>query len=525
MSNLAHRQQKIQEKRKQTPWREFVMEICSWFPLTLHRNNWVISRYPKTGREWNIIKLSEFNHENYISSDFSSNESFFEQYRHLLLSSQKPWITHFLNNENSDFVDMAYGTKNCYLWFSIWWWCENVLYSCCIATNITNCYNSFSITDNCDNIFSSKVVTGWFNIFYSFNIHNSSNIWFSSNLIGCSECLFCDNLENQSYCIKNIQYGKEEYLNVKLQYLSQKDQFDIYRSKITKKGTNYQSKHVNWNAIIFSETIENWEIVTRFRNARNIFYGVWSEQWSYNMYDGMDVGINSHDFYWVVWSWTDGDNFYCVQLWGLGSNLYYCIQTEMSSFCLGCIGLKNKSYCILNKQYSKEDRYEKVDEIFAKMDAEWTLGQFFPATMNPFYFNDTAAYLIDPTFTKEEVIAKGYLRRDEPIKVDIPEGAVVVKTSELDKYEGWVKKETKETKGENGTKPTFVSFETSWFLWNLSEYKWHIDPSILSVIIQDESGNVYKIVKMEYDFLIKHGLPLPRKHWLERMKENFRISS
>ena len=57
--------------------------------------------------------------------------------------------------------------------------------------------------------------------------------------------------------------------------------------------------------------------------------------------------------------------------------------------------------------------------------------------MNPFYFNDTAAYLIDPSFTKEEVIAKGYLWRDEPIKVDIPEGADVVKTSELGEYEGW----------------------------------------------------------------------------------------
>jgi hypothetical protein len=51
-----------------------------------------------------------------------------------------------------------------------------------------------------------------------------------------------------------------------------------------------------------------------------------------------------------------------------------------------------------------------------------------------------------------------------------------------------------------------------------------IDPEILKVIIQDEHGNVYKIVKMEYDFLMKHGLPLPRKHWLERMKLNFRIN-
>ena len=40
------------------------------------------------------------------------------------------------------------------------------------------------------------------------------------------------------------------------------------------------------------------------------------------------------------------------------------------------------------------------------MEQDGTLGDFFPASMNPFYFNDTAAYLIDPTFTKEEVTAK-----------------------------------------------------------------------------------------------------------------------
>jgi hypothetical protein len=55
------------------------------------------------------------------------------------------------------------------------------------------------------------------------------------------------------------------------------------------------------------------------------------------------------------------------------------------------------------------------------------------------------------------------------------------------------------------------------------ETRW-IDPEILKCIVQDEQGNVYKIVKMEYDFLMKYGLPLPRKHWLDRMKENFRIN-
>lgn len=80
------------------------------------------------------------------------------------------------------------------------------------------------------------------------------------------------------------------------------------------------------------------------------------------------------------------------------------------------------------------------------------------------------------------------------IKVDIPADAQIVSTSDLDQYEGYD-----------------------------ADGKRTINPSILDKVIQDPQGNVYKIVKMELAFLIKHGLPLPRKHWLDRMKENFRI--
>ena len=42
-------------------------------------------------------------------------------------------------------------------------------------------------------------------------------------------------------------------------------------------------------------------------------------------------------------------------------------------------------------------------------------------------------------------------------------------------------------------------------------------------VIKDDSWNYYRIVKMEYDFLVKHELPLPRLHWLDRMKVNFGV--
>jgi hypothetical protein len=53
--------------------------------------------------------------------------------------------------------------------------------------------------------------------------------------------------------------------------------------------------------------------------------------------------------------------------------------------------------------------------------------------------------------------------------------------------------------------------------------QWTINPEILKKIIKDENGNFYRIIKIEYDFLMRYGLPLPRKHWLDRMKDNFKI--
>jgi len=37
MSTLQQREKKIEDKRKQTPWREFVKEIGSWYSLVLSK--------------------------------------------------------------------------------------------------------------------------------------------------------------------------------------------------------------------------------------------------------------------------------------------------------------------------------------------------------------------------------------------------------------------------------------------------------------------------------------------------------
>jgi len=39
MTDLKKWEDKIKEKRKQTDFREFVKDICSWYNLVLYKNN------------------------------------------------------------------------------------------------------------------------------------------------------------------------------------------------------------------------------------------------------------------------------------------------------------------------------------------------------------------------------------------------------------------------------------------------------------------------------------------------------
>ena len=159
------------------------------------------------------------------------------------------------------------------------------------------------------------------------------------------------------------------------------------------------------------------------------------------------------------------------------------------------------------------------------MEAEWTLGEFFPSRLNPFYVNDTVAYLVDDSLTKEEVEKAWYLRRDEEIRVDIPEGADIVYVKQDTRSNEW--RVSSDEKNLTRNLPTGQA--GSWhvtrnclknYQW-LENDKWIINSEILKKVIKDEKWNYYRIVKMEYDFLMKYWLPLPELHRLERIKLGF----
>ncbi len=158
----------------------------------------------------------------------------------------------------------------------------------------------------------------------------------------------------------------------------------------------------------------------------------------------------------------------------------FCFNNCKNLF--GCVGLKNKEYCIFNKQYTKEEYNEIVPKIIKKMqeDGEW--GEFFDPSLSPFGYNETVAMEYYP-LTKEETLKLGFNWSD---------------------YEAPFPKVDKIVEGSK--------------LWTSScdiihEQKPELLEKILNYAIKCEvSGKLFRLVKQEIEFYIKHKLPLPRKH-------------
>lgn len=221
--------------------------------------------------------------------------------------------------------------------------------------------------------------------------------------------------------------------------------------------------------------------VQQVRNGRNLIMVGQGDDIE-DCYDNVDSWVNAERSYANMGA-SQGTDIYMSMNSGSLHECYYSLYCDDVHHVIGCIGLAHKSFCIFNEQYKEEEWYQLAEQIFSSLEKEGRLGDFFPGSMNPFYFNDTLASLV-LGYTKEEVTKVGYLWRDEAIKVDIPSDSETIHT------------ETIEGKD--------------------------FDESILKKTLIDQEGRFYRIVPMEYAFLKKYNLPLPTTHWMDRLHQGFR---
>ena len=99
----------------------------------------------------------------------------------------------------------------------------------------------------------------------------------------------------------------------------------------------------------------------------------------------------------------------------------YSILCSASSHLFGCIGLRSKNYCILNKQYTKEEYEKLVPKIIQHIDNMpyidergniYKFGEFFPSELSPFCYNEAMVQEYFP-LEKEEAINQGHKWKDK----------------------------------------------------------------------------------------------------------------
>lgn len=105
------------------------------------------------------------------------------------------------------------------------------------------------------------------------------------------------------------------------------------------------------------------------------------------------------------------------------NNMEYSFNCHGCSNLFGCIGLRNKKYCVLNKQYGKEEYENLISRIKEQMmnlpykdkrGIEYRYGEFFPAELSTFCYNETQAQDYFP-ISKEQALKMNYRWRDKKI--------------------------------------------------------------------------------------------------------------
>lgn len=333
--------------------------------------------------------------------DFDFNRGFFEQFKELM--EVVPRINlNAKDNDNSDFCNFSVFNKNCYLCFT----CghnQDSLY-CNRMNNCSDCFDCSNTTECelCYEVLDSNKCYGsaWLQ-----NCSNCSDCFLGYDLKGCKNCFACFSLVNKQYCIGNKQYTKEDYEKIVAEYMGNLKAVKAgYLQHLKKAVRKYLNGVSNENST--GDNISNCKDCVECFEANNL------QDCSFvaNASDLKDCyDINNDDRseldYETIGAEKNYNQCFSDICW-YNKCIFYCSLCFNSENLFGCVGMKRGKYCILNKQYTKEEYENLVPRIIEKMKADGEWGEFFPSKISPFAYNETIAFEFWP-MTQEEVVGGG----------------------------------------------------------------------------------------------------------------------
>ncbi|MBI2609657.1 hypothetical protein HYW53_00580 [Candidatus Giovannonibacteria bacterium] len=254
------------------------------------------------------------------------------------------------------------------------------------GVNLELCYECVDVSDSDKLLFSQNADNSSFSTF----IYDGRNL---------QDCFGCVGLRNKQYNIFNKPHSRIDYRQKLKKYdlgswkmlLEVKEEFEHLKISFPHRFSHViQSHDVTGNNIretknclfCFDTTrgVENGKYLViaglNLKDSYDLYDGGTNSQL---MYEGEDVGSNSSNIFFssLVWS---------------SLNVQYSKDCDGCLNLFGCFGLRSKSYCILNRQYTKEEYEALVPRIIKHMNdmpyidkkgRVYKYGEFFPPQDHP----------------------------------------------------------------------------------------------------------------------------------------------
>ena len=384
--------------------------------------------------------------------DYDFSKTFFEQFDDLRKNVPQIHLRHSNNNgENCEYANSVYHSSNIYLSYGVVA-SEHIYYGSLINKGNKTCLDCYNIKNN---EYGYELVNsnGNFKCVYLTNSHQCLESSFLFNCTNCQKnCFMSSNLRNKNYCFRDKQLTKKEYeQKIAELKLGNFREFE----KITEEYDNMMKNTIHRYATIIKSTDDcTGDTLENCKNVKD----------SFNIYDCENLKFSAflmnknNDSYDLTISGRGGRNYDLITSAGgsfdckfgnraTGNYLEY-VDTCNGENLFGCVGLKKKQYCILNRQYSKEEyinlRKKIIDHMndmpyIDKKNRIYKYGEFFPIEISQFAYNKTLAMQFFP-LTKDQILTERYKwkdsnNKDYQISIDsseLPQNIEIVNNSILE---------------------------------------------------------------------------------------------
>jgi hypothetical protein len=355
--------------------------------------------------------------------EYDFSKPFFEQFGELLLHVPLPHLQReYATMINSDYCNAAGTLKDCYL-VSMADASENCQYGYSMekmkdCVDVTLCTRS-------ELCYESGGLIRCYRCIACEDCEDSQELIFCRDCIGCNACFGSINLRNKSYHIFNKPYSRQDYYK-KIRELdvgsyasferTKKESNDFFLRNPRKFMHGRKNENVIGDYINESRNVTYSFITGRAENCKYSSFLKYLTTGTKDAYDYTQFGVGAELIYEAVWCGLGVSNIK-FSYWNYGaSSLEYCFGCHSSNNVFGCIGLRHKKYCILNKQYTKNEYEALVQRIKQHMQDKpykdrkgliYRYGEFFPGEFSPFRYNETMAQEYLP-LTESQAKEKGF---------------------------------------------------------------------------------------------------------------------